>query len=61
MVTGTDRVLADLKMNTDLSTHYLRGMIVWRKIFNFELNEEKKKEMRKKKVLKIFLRNYQPS
>ena len=28
MVSGTDRILADLKMYTDLSTHYLWGMIV---------------------------------
>ena len=26
MVPGTDRVLADLKIYTDLSTHYLRGV-----------------------------------
>ena len=34
MVPGTDRVLADLKMYTDLSTHFLRGMMI-------ELNQEK--------------------
>ena len=40
MVPGTDRVLADLKMYTDLSTHhYLRGMIVLKNEF-LKLNEE---------------------
>ena len=37
MIPDTDRVLADLKINTDLSTHYLRGD----DSFEFELNEEK--------------------
>ena len=42
VIPGTDRLLVDLKMYTDLSTHYLQGMIVlkndfkiwavWRKI-----------------------------
>ena len=33
MVPGTDRGLADLEMYTDLSTHYLLGMIVLKNIF----------------------------
>ena len=33
MVPGTDRVLADLNMYTDIPTHYLRGIIVLKNDF----------------------------
>ena len=48
MVPGTGRILADLKMYTDLSTHFLRGMMI-------ELNQEK---MPTKKSLKLLGKQY---
>ena len=54
MVPGTDRVLADLKMYTDLSTHYLRGMIVL--IFKERISNLY--EMRKKIPHNISFNNY---
>ena len=35
MVPGTDRLLADLNIYTDLSTHYLWGMISFKELFLF--------------------------
>ena len=53
---GTDHVLADLKMYTDLSTHYLRGMMVLKNDFWTKWG----KTFLNKIVLKIVLQNYHP-